>query len=688
MKRACIKPGTNTNEQNASSIRPFKIYSVRMRKIKIILLFTGICCLNILQAKAQKDDFKVIGYFVNWYNTKEYARTFDYSKVTHINYAFVNVMSSKGDLNQPGSDLDTLVARAHANKVKVLASLGGGAQTANTIKWYNDLMLTDSLRRAFVHKFMIFLKRYQIDGWDIDLEGSLIKYGYYDEFIKALSDSLKPQGKLLTAALAGGGGDNFKNETIKYFDWINIMSYDFTGAWTPNSPGQHASYEHAVLGVTSWTARGAKKEQLIVGLPFYCHAFLKDISWDYKNYSDILLRFPYAYNQDTVGNIIYYNGIPTIKQKTCMAFEKAGGVMIWALQYDVKGDKSLLNAIDDVVKTYDSINTPPIVNITSPSADTLITVNYLDIVVNSKDTDNVFLKNVCYVNNVKMKELTNGTDTFKLANLSTGKYKIIIEGVDVQYKSSFDTIEITVNNSSNRKPFDGIPFQVPGKIEAEKYDVGGPDITFKDNSLTNSGNSFRADAVDIESTLDAGGGYSIGWSAASEWLEYSINVTDSNAYDIDFRVASSSSGTKLNVLVDGENVTGDITIANTGGWQTWKTVTAKNIKINKGEHILRLVFKTGNTNINYLNIKVYVPTEIATVKNTELEVFPNPAENYITLKSLDRKNNIEIYDSNGRLVLKDSNANNINISNLAKGIYHIKAISNTDVLRTSFVKIR
>jgi GH18 family chitinase len=42
---------------------------------------------------------------------------------------------------------------------------------------------------------------------------------------------------------------------------------------------------------------------------------------------------------------MYYNGIPTIKNKTQLAMKNAAGIMIWELMYDVADRKSLLNAI-------------------------------------------------------------------------------------------------------------------------------------------------------------------------------------------------------------------------------------------------------------------------------------------------------------------------------------------------------
>ena len=50
------------------------------------------------------------------------------------------------------------------------------------------------------------------------------------------------------------------------------------------------------------------------------------------------------------GKILYYNGIPTIKQKTALAKEKASGIMIWQVKGDAKGNLSLLKAINEVAQ--------------------------------------------------------------------------------------------------------------------------------------------------------------------------------------------------------------------------------------------------------------------------------------------------------------------------------------------------
>lgn len=62
--------------------------------------------------------------------------------------------------------------------------------------------------------------------------------------------------------------------------------------------------------------------------------------------------------------------------------------------------------------------------------------------------------------------------------------------------------------------FGGIPAAVPGRIEAENYDVGGPGVSYSDtnpeNFGANFGPNFRAEGVDLESSQDTGNTPSIG----------------------------------------------------------------------------------------------------------------------------------------------------------------------------------
>lgn len=192
-----------------------------------------------------------------------------------------------------------------------------------------------------------------LDGIDVDLEGGLIDTNY-ENFVIDLSSALKQKNKMITAAIATVYKDQFTDKALAHFDFINIMSYDKTGPWNPSRTGPHAPYEMAVEDLEYWTkTRGIAKEKLSLGVPFYGYGFggtaPESISW--KN---LLIQYPNAAQADEKSvndGMIYYNGIPTIRKKTSLALEKAGGIMIWQLLQDTTGSQSLLNNIDEVIKS-------------------------------------------------------------------------------------------------------------------------------------------------------------------------------------------------------------------------------------------------------------------------------------------------------------------------------------------------
>ncbi len=165
----------------------------------------------------------------------------------------------------------------------------------------------------------------------------------------ALANKLHANGKLISARLSEGyGGANVPSSTFAAYDWINIMAYDATGPWAPNSPGQHSPYSMAVNQFNYWTGRGLPASKAVIGLPFYGYGFGASANQGIS-YANIVAQYPGAENLDQVGNTIYYNGIPTIKQKTTFAIQNAAGVMIWELSQDATGSKSLLTAINQVI---------------------------------------------------------------------------------------------------------------------------------------------------------------------------------------------------------------------------------------------------------------------------------------------------------------------------------------------------
>jgi N-acetyl-anhydromuramyl-L-alanine amidase AmpD len=162
-------------------------------------------------------------------------------------------------------------------------------------------------------------------------------------------------------------------------------------------------------------------------------------------------------------------------------------------------------------------------------------------------------------------------------------------------------------------PFGGTPIGVgssPVTIQAENYDKGGEGVAYHDLDAANLGGGvFRTtEGVDVQKTTDAGGGFNVGYAKAAEWLEYTINVATAGKYTFDFRVASAGSNGKFHAAIDGANATGALSVPNTSGWQTWKTLTKTAVALPAGQHVLRIALDANGSsgsvgNFNYVTIR-------------------------------------------------------------------------------------
>ena len=171
--------------------------------------------------------------------------------------------------------------------------------------------------------------------------------GDYGAFIKELAPALKAAGMLCTAALSKGyGGANVPADVLPLFDFVNIMAYDATGPWNPGAPGPHSSLEFARENALWWVQRGLPADKAVLGVPFYGYGFGEAGKRHDYPYREVVQMWPGAENRDESGNTVYYNGLPTIRAKCALVKEKAlGGIMIWSLDNDAPGEKSLLSAI-------------------------------------------------------------------------------------------------------------------------------------------------------------------------------------------------------------------------------------------------------------------------------------------------------------------------------------------------------
>lgn len=254
----------------------------------------------------------IVGYFVEW---GIYERNYNVSdiptdKLNVINYAFADISPSLEvtiydswaavEKAFPGDTWDQPL-RGNFNQLKKLKaanphlitmiSVGGWTLSGR----FSDAALTPASRQKFAASAVRFIRQYGFDGVDIDWEypggGGLetnVSRPEDRQNFTALLTELRNQldaagiadGKRYYLSIAAPAGpDKIANielaQIAQVLDWINIMTYDFAGAWDPRTG--HHSPMYGDFGdpltvdnaVKTYLAGGVPKDKLVVGVPFY-----------------------------------------------------------------------------------------------------------------------------------------------------------------------------------------------------------------------------------------------------------------------------------------------------------------------------------------------------------------------------------------------------------------------------------
>jgi hypothetical protein len=132
---------------------------------------------------------------------------------------------------------------------------------------------------------------------------------------------------------------------------------------------------------------------------------------------------------------------------------------------------------------------------------------------------------------------------------------------------------------------------------------------------TQAENFASMSGIQVEGTSDSGGGSNVGYIDANDWMDYAINVPLAGTYAIRYRVATPLAGKTLQ-LKNGTTVLHTISVPNTGGWQTWSTVSGL-ATLPAGNLTLRLTTTSGGFNFNWF--EGAVPVAVNKVLNPGFE---------------------------------------------------------------------
>jgi GH18 family chitinase len=270
----------------------------------------------------------MVAYLPNYSGSyADWAKSIDFSKMTHLNLAFATANGSNGwDMGAPDSDVAALVTAAHGAGVKVLASLGGGGGDQTVIAQFKDSSNVPPL----VANLDTFVSAHGFDGVDVDIEDPNHLGSDYTAFVNAVVGKLRPEGKLVTAAVAQYLQDSMEDATLHSFDFVNVMIY--------------SNYNDSVSALTYYAqTKNVPANLLTLGAGF----FGSDSDGNEYAYSDILAADPNAWGYDQTqvqGKTVNYTGMASMKKLT--EYSKGyGGIMFWELSEDVTGSHSLYQTI-------------------------------------------------------------------------------------------------------------------------------------------------------------------------------------------------------------------------------------------------------------------------------------------------------------------------------------------------------
>ena len=146
--------------------------------------------------------------------------------------------------------INDLVSVAHKNNRKVVLSVGGAGQAS---KAFLKIASNPEIRLNFIDNLLMYVKKHQIDGIDIDWEywtyQSELDQGGNDpiesQYLVDLLSNLRSRSVgdlMLSVDIAPGPwlGLQYRVQLQDYEDYVNLMAFDFTGGWAASSPSPRA----------------------------------------------------------------------------------------------------------------------------------------------------------------------------------------------------------------------------------------------------------------------------------------------------------------------------------------------------------------------------------------------------------------------------------------------------------------
>lgn len=282
------------------------------------------------------------------------------------------------------------------------------------------------------------------------------------------------------------------------------------------------------------------------------------------------------------------------------------------LRFIVEGGDLLFNFDKIELKRVDVDNSMSISMKANPAPATVDENTTLTVSASSSTST---ISNVkIYVDQVLLKTLSKSPyeTTYKPTAKGTVNFTAIATDADGR-QSKIATYALKVNNK--RAAYKSV--SLPGTLEFEDFDTGGEGYTFHDSDSNDEGDAkYRTDGEGVD-IVKGNGGSAIGYTAANEWLEYTVNVTKAGTYSFEAVVASGATNASFTVsLMNNGTATPlcrvDIPQTAENDWSVYKTVSGDlSVPLEKGQQTLRVTITGAYGNLDKITfINQSIPGDI------------------------------------------------------------------------------
>jgi Chitinase len=350
----------------------------------------GAVLLAFTKDVSKKRKLVIIGY-VGGYRGLIPTDSVDISRLSHINYAFVDIKDNRAWLHNEATDTINLRKLSELKQInpelKILISIGGWSWSKN----FSDAVLTDTSTEHFASSAVAIVSKYNLDGIDIDWEypgmiGDSNTYRaedkeHYTNLFRHLRQDLDSLAgitrmKYYVTTAVGGSQDYIDHTEMdkvqQYTDYINVMSYDYAGG-TDSFSSHHTNLYvssgdtnqySAHRSIQAFLAAGVPPSKIVIGVAFYGKGwqmasnannglyqravkpargggftFLRDSVIDkngFKRHWDAIAKAPYLFNDDKKIFISYDDEISVSEKCKYVKKHHLAGAMFWEYFSDRK----------------------------------------------------------------------------------------------------------------------------------------------------------------------------------------------------------------------------------------------------------------------------------------------------------------------------------------------------------------